>query len=166
MTDQHLRATALASKAWPFEEARKLLERVKGKKQPVKEILFETGYGPSGLPISAPSAKWRAPPWCATPSRPCRTSRRACCASPTTWTACARSRTTSRTRRWCAQHLGRKLTSIPDPFGKYESFGHHNNAMLRRFLDAIRLRLRVRELDGILHFRPLRCGAPQGARML
>ena len=33
------------------------------------------------------------------------------------------------------EHLGRQLTKIPDPFGKYESFGHHNNAMLRRFLD-------------------------------
>src|SRR5215472_18191727 len=34
------------------------------------------------------------------------------------------------------QHLGQPLTRIPDPFGKYESFGHHNNAMLRRFLDG------------------------------
>src|SRR5690606_26291177 len=34
------------------------------------------------------------------------------------------------------QHLGRPLTRVPDPFGKYESFGHHNNAMLRRFLDT------------------------------
>jgi lysyl-tRNA synthetase class 1 len=34
------------------------------------------------------------------------------------------------------QHLQRPLTSVPDPFGKYESFGHHNNAMLRRFLDT------------------------------
>jgi len=33
------------------------------------------------------------------------------------------------------EHLGRQLTKIPDPFGEYESFGHHNNAMLRRFLD-------------------------------
>jgi lysyl-tRNA synthetase class 1 len=33
-------------------------------------------------------------------------------------------------------HLQRPLTSVPDPFGEYESFGHHNNAMLRRFLDT------------------------------
>ncbi|HEU4704762.1 MAG TPA: lysine--tRNA ligase, partial [Sphingomicrobium sp.] len=34
-----------------------------------------------------------------------------------------------------AEHLGRPLTKIPDPFGKHESFAHHNNAMLRMFLD-------------------------------
>jgi lysyl-tRNA synthetase class 1 len=34
------------------------------------------------------------------------------------------------------EHLQRPLTSVPDPFGEYESFGHHNNAMLRRFLDT------------------------------
>ena len=35
-----------------------------------------------------------------------------------------------------AQHLGRSVTAIPDPFGTHESFGHHNNARLRAFLDA------------------------------
>src|SRR3546814_6761388 len=35
-----------------------------------------------------------------------------------------------------AGHLGKPLTRIPDPFGKYESFGHHNNARLRGFLDT------------------------------
>jgi lysyl-tRNA synthetase class 1 len=34
------------------------------------------------------------------------------------------------------EHLQKPLTSVPDPFGQYESFGHHNNAMLRRFLDT------------------------------
>jgi lysyl-tRNA synthetase class 1 len=34
------------------------------------------------------------------------------------------------------EHLQRPLTSVPDPFGQYESFGLHNNAMLRRFLDT------------------------------
>ncbi len=33
------------------------------------------------------------------------------------------------------EYLGKPLTRIPDPFGEYESFAHHNNAMLRRFLD-------------------------------
>jgi lysyl-tRNA synthetase, class I len=43
-----LDAAALTSQAWPFEEARKLVERQK--KSGKSEILFETGYGPSGLP--------------------------------------------------------------------------------------------------------------------
>jgi lysyl-tRNA synthetase (EC 6.1.1.6) len=33
-------------------------------------------------------------------------------------------------------YLQMPLTSVPDPFGTHESFGHHNNAMLRRFLDT------------------------------
>jgi lysyl-tRNA synthetase class 1 len=44
---------ALAAKAWPFEEARKLLVRVEARQkagQAIKGVLFETGYGPSGLP--------------------------------------------------------------------------------------------------------------------
>ena len=34
------------------------------------------------------------------------------------------------------EHLQKPLTRVPDPFGEFESFGHHNNAMLRRFLDT------------------------------
>lgn len=34
------------------------------------------------------------------------------------------------------EHLQQPLTVVPDPFEEYESFGHHNNAMLRRFLDT------------------------------
>src|SRR3954451_20158183 len=51
MTDTHaLRAAAMTSKAWPYEEARKLLKRL-GDRTPDKgHVLFETGYGPSGLP--------------------------------------------------------------------------------------------------------------------
>jgi len=136
MTDQHLRAAALASKAWPFEEARKLLERVKGKKQPVKEVLFETGYGPSGLPHIG------------TFGEVARTSMvrhafetmsdiptRLLCFSDD-MDGLRKVPDNIPNKEMVAQHLGRKLTSIPDPFGKYESFGHHNNAMLRRFLDA------------------------------
>jgi len=51
--DPLLREAALKARAWPFEEARKVLaraERRAAKGQPVNEVLFETGYGPSGLP--------------------------------------------------------------------------------------------------------------------
>ena len=54
MTDAALIAAAQVSKAWPFEEARKLLKRFPQGK-PAKNgqpeaVVFETGYGPSGLP--------------------------------------------------------------------------------------------------------------------
>src|SRR5258707_4188137 len=48
MLSAPLREAAESSKAWPFEEARKLIERLKRFKH--KEVIFETGYGPSGLP--------------------------------------------------------------------------------------------------------------------
>ena len=38
------------AKAWPFEEARKLVKRIGGKAPKKGYVLFETGYGPSGLP--------------------------------------------------------------------------------------------------------------------
>ena len=44
------RALATEAKAWPFEEARKLLARLGGKPPAKGHVLFETGYGPSGLP--------------------------------------------------------------------------------------------------------------------
>ena len=47
-TPDDLRKVAEQSSAWPFEEARKLVARLK--KKPKDEVLFETGYGPSGLP--------------------------------------------------------------------------------------------------------------------
>jgi lysyl-tRNA synthetase, class I len=34
------------------------------------------------------------------------------------------------------ENLQQPLTSVPDPFGEYPSFGDHNNAVLRRFLDT------------------------------
>ena len=47
-TAASLRALAEQSTAWPFEEARKIVARLK--KHPKDEVIFETGYGPSGLP--------------------------------------------------------------------------------------------------------------------
>ena len=45
-----LRDAAMASKAWPYEEARRLLKRYPDGKPGGEAIIFETGYGPSGLP--------------------------------------------------------------------------------------------------------------------
>ena len=45
-----LREAAERSKAWPFEEARKIVARIEKRGDPARGVLFETGYGPSGLP--------------------------------------------------------------------------------------------------------------------
>ena len=131
-----IRDAALSSKAWPFEEARRIAKRY-AKAPPEKGyVLFETGYGPSGLPHIG------------------------------TFGEVARTTMIKRafeeisdipTRLICfsddldgmrkvpgnvpnpemlQEHLQKPLTSVPDPFGTHESFGDHNNAMLRRFLDT------------------------------
>jgi lysyl-tRNA synthetase, class I len=133
--DATLRAAALESKAWPFEEARKLLKRVEKTGQ--KSVLFETGYGPSGLPHIG------------TFGEVARTTmvRRAfelMSDLPTRLLCFSDDMDGMRKipenvpdRKFLEPHLHKPLTVVPNPFGgDYESFGHHNNAMLRRFLDT------------------------------
>jgi lysyl-tRNA synthetase class 1 len=134
MTDD-LRATALASKAWPYEEARKLLKRYPDGKPGNTPIVFETGYGPSGLPHIG------------TFNEVLRTTmvRRAfeeISDAPTALIAFSDDMDGLRkvpdnvpNQAMLRDHLGKPLTRIPDPFGTHESFAHHNNAMLRAFLD-------------------------------
>ena len=126
---------ALQSNAWPFQEARKLLDRLKDGAPAKGYVLFETGYGPSGLPHIG------------TFGEVARTSmvRHAFAQLsdlPTRLFAFSDDMDGLRkvpdnipNREMVAQHLGKPLTKVPDPFGTHESFGHHNNARLRAFLD-------------------------------
>ena len=128
------------SKAWPFEEARKLVKRFPGGKRDANgdlvPVLFETGYGPSGLPHIG------------TFQEVLRTTlvRRAyetlTGGHPTRLIAFSDDMDGLRkvpdnvpNKAVLAEKLGHPLTRIPDPFGKFESFAHHNNAMLCDFLD-------------------------------
>ncbi|MEL0021243.1 MAG: lysine--tRNA ligase [Rickettsiales bacterium] len=126
---------ALKAKAWPFEEARKILKRV-GETVPAKGyVLFQTGYGPSGLPHIG------------TFGEVLRTSmvRRAfqeLSDIPTRLFAFSDDMDGFRSvpdnipqQEMMAEHIGKPLTSVPDPFGTHESFGGHNNARLQAFLD-------------------------------
>jgi lysyl-tRNA synthetase class 1 len=130
------RALAENARAWPFEEARKLLKRFGGKDPAKGYVLFETGYGPSGLPHIG------------TFGEVARTTmiRRAfemLCDIPTKLLCFSDDMDGMRkvpenvpNPAMLREHLQRPLTVVPDPFGEFESFGHHNNAMLRRFLDT------------------------------
>ena len=130
-----LKAAALDSKAWPYEEARKLLKRY-GKGAPTKgHVLFETGYGPSGLPhIGTFNEVLR--------TTMVRHAFEAMSDIPTRLIAFSDDMDGLRkvpdnvpNGAMLAEYLGKPLTRIPDPFGTHESFAHHNNAMLRQFLD-------------------------------
>jgi lysyl-tRNA synthetase, class I len=130
-----LREAALVSKAWPYEEARRLLKRYPQGKPDGSPILFETGYGPSGLPHIG------------TFNEVLRTTmvRRAfeeMSDMPTRLIAFSDDMDGLRkvpdnvpNKEMLSEHLGKPLTQIPDPFGCHESFAHHNNAMLCEFLD-------------------------------
>ncbi len=136
MTETDIHAAAQVSKAWPFEEARKLIKRYPQGKPGGEAVLFETGYGPSGLPHIG------------TFQEVLRTTlvRRAyevlTGGAPTRLVAFSDDMDGLRkvpdnvpNKALLDANLGKPLTRIPDPFGKYESFAHHNNAMLREFLD-------------------------------
>jgi lysyl-tRNA synthetase class 1 len=130
-----LRAAALQSKAWPFEEARKVLARLKGDTPTKGHVLFETGYGPSGLPhIGTFNEVLR--------TTMVRHAFAAMSDIPTRLVAFSDDMDGLRkvpdnvpNPDMLRAHLGRPLSRIPDPFGKFESFAAHNNAMLRDFLD-------------------------------
>ncbi len=62
-------------------------------------------------------------------------------------------------REMLEQHLGQPLTRVPDPFGTHPSFGQHNNARLRAFLDTFGFDYEFASLDRILHFGKIRRGA-------
>lgn len=130
---------ARAARAWPFEEARKLLTRIERMEKDggnKNTVIFETGYGPSGLPHIGTFGE----------------------VARTTWVRHAFEIMTGRRTRLIAfsddmdglrkvpdnvpnpdrlrEHLHKPLTEVPDPFGTHDSFGAHNNARLRAFLDS------------------------------
>jgi lysyl-tRNA synthetase, class I len=130
-----LRDAARISKAWPFEEARKVLKRYPQGKPGGAPIIFETGYGPSGLPhIGTFNEVLR--------TTMVRRAYEAMTGAETKLIAFSDDMDGLRkvpdnvpNHEMLTGYLGKPLTKIPDPFGKFESFAHHNNAMLREFLD-------------------------------
>jgi len=159
LTDQ-----ANAARAWPFEQARALLARVlrvrlsdaerdfaapliaSGKTAEAvaalpalqKAVILETGYGPSGLPhvgtfqevarTTMVRSAFRALTGDAIPTRLISFSddmdglRKAAPNLPN--------------QAMLAEDMGKPLTQVRDPFGTHDSFGAHNNARLRAFLDG------------------------------
>jgi lysyl-tRNA synthetase class 1 len=132
---QDLREMAEKSVAWPFEEARKVVARLK--KKPKDEVIFETGYGPSGLPHLGTFGEVAR-------TTMVRHAFRVLTGDKIKTRLIAFSDDMDGLRKvpdnvpkqeMLAQHLGKPLTQVPDPFGTHGSFGEHNNARLRAFLD-------------------------------
>ncbi|MEZ5778924.1 MAG: lysine--tRNA ligase [Paracoccaceae bacterium] len=131
-----LRDAAMNSKAWPFEEARRVLKRYEKTAPEKGYVLFETGYGPSGLPHIGTFGEVQR-------TTMVRRAFEIISDIPTKLVVFSDDLDGMRkvpdnvpNPEKLREYLQLPLTSVPDPFGKYPSFGDHNNAMLRRFLDT------------------------------
>jgi lysyl-tRNA synthetase, class I len=137
--DPQVRAALGDARAWPFEEARRIrkrLETLAGGAD--KTVIFETGYGPSGLPHIgtfgevARTAMVRHAFEVLTEGK--RKTRLICFSDDMDGLRKVPDNVPN--REMLEQHLDKPLTSVPDPFSSgFPSFAHHNNARLRRFLD-------------------------------
>jgi lysyl-tRNA synthetase class 1 len=136
MSQAAVREAAEASKAWPFEEARRLIARVKRTGQ--KSVLFETGYGPSGLPHIGTFGEVARTTMVRHAFRILTDDKIATrlIAFSDDMDGLRKTPDNIPNRALIEANLGRPLTEVPDPFGEYDSFAAHNNARLRRFLDS------------------------------
>ncbi len=130
------RTLAEEARAWPFVEARKLVARAGGRTPEKGYLLFETGYGPSGLPHIGTFGE-------VVRTTMVRQAFRRLSDIPTRLFCFSDDMDGLRkvpdnipNRDMVAAHLGKPLSRIPDPFGTHESFGAHNNARLQAFLDG------------------------------
>jgi lysyl-tRNA synthetase class 1 len=134
--DPALLDAARTSNAWPFEEARKVVARLE--KTGKTEALFETGYGPSGLPHIGTFGEVARTSMVRHAFRVLTEDR-----IPTRLVAFSDDMDGLRkvpdnvpNKELLAANLNKPLTAVPDPFGTHPSFGEHNNARLRAFLDG------------------------------
>jgi lysyl-tRNA synthetase class 1 len=132
---QSLRELAGQSKAWPFEEARKIVERLK--KRPKDEVIFETGYGPSGLPHIGTFGEVARTTMVRHAFRVLTDDRikTRLIAFSDDMDGLRKVPDNIPNKEMVSNYLNKPLTRVPDPFGTHPSFGEHNNARLRAFLD-------------------------------
>ena len=125
----------LTAKSWPFVEARKILEKINGKCPSKGYVLFETGYGPSGLPHIGTFGEVAR-------TTMVRFAFQQLSDIPTKLIAFSDDLDGLRkipsnvpNQELLKIHIDKPLTSVPDPFELYASFGDHNNNMLQDFLN-------------------------------
>ena len=124
--------------AWPFVEAKKILRERKNFIEKKGKIILQTGYGPSGLPhigtfgevarttmvVNALNQLTDLPKEIITFSDDMDGLRKIPENVPN--------------KEILSDNLHKPLTSVPDPFEKFKSFGEHNNEMLKKFLNKFK----------------------------
>ncbi|HEY8696235.1 MAG TPA: lysine--tRNA ligase [Rhizomicrobium sp.] len=132
------RELAFKGHAWPFEEARKVvvrIERHRAKGHTVEGVVFETGYGPSGLPHIGTFGEVARTTWVRRAFEAMSEVKTRLISFSDDMDGLRKVPGNVPNQEMLARHLGQPLTSVPDPFGTHESYGAHNNARLRAFLD-------------------------------
>src|SRR5438128_877816 len=135
-TAASLRELAENSNAWPFEEAKKMVARLK--KRPKDEVIFETGYGPSGLPHIGTFGEVARTTMVRHAFRVLTDDevKTRLIAFSDDMDGLRKVPDNVPNRDMMASHLGKPLSRVPDPFSnEHPSFGAANNARLRTFLD-------------------------------
>ena len=129
---------SIISKAWPFEEARRILRRIKGTAPKKGYVLFETGYGPSGLPhIGTFGEVMRTSMVKRAFEQISDIPTKLICFSDD-MDGLRKVPMNIPNSELLQADLNLPLTKVRDPFGKYSSFAEYNNAKLREFLDQFK----------------------------
>ena len=125
------------AKAWPFAEARNVIKRLeKSDDDGVRPVVFETGYGPSGLPHIGTFGEVVRTSMVrlAFEVLTGRKTRLICFSDDMDGFRKVPDNVPN--RDMLADYIDQPLTMVPDPFGEHPSFGAHNNARLCAFLDS------------------------------
>ncbi|MBQ7524109.1 MAG: lysine--tRNA ligase, partial [Alphaproteobacteria bacterium] len=122
------------TRSWAFEEARKLAERIERLGR--GEAVLETGYGPSGLPHIGTFGEVLRTTFVMRAFKNLTAKDAKIIVFSDDMDGLRKVPKNVPKQEMLEANLEKPLTSVPDPFDEYESFAHHNNAMLRRFLDS------------------------------
>ena len=130
---------ALKSNAWPFQEAQALVKRLESRVSNLESgkdyVLFETGYGPSGLPHIGTFGEVARTTMVRHAFEKMSGMKTKLFAFSDDMDGLRKVPDNLPNQEMIAANIGKPLTSIPDPFGTHESFGQHMNAELCKFLD-------------------------------
>lgn len=126
---------AIKSNTWPFLEAKRILDHIGGKTPNKGYVLFETGYGPSGLPHIGTFAEVLRSIMVQEAFKQLSDIPTKLICFSDDMDGLRKTPTNIPNQEMVTAHMNMPLTSVPDPFGEYESYGHYMNAKLRSFLD-------------------------------
>lgn len=127
----------LKSKSWPFEEAKKIYNKIQKTTPKKGYVLFETGYGPSGLPHIGTFGEVVRTSYVMNAFNkiaPNIKTKMICVSDDID--ALRKVPDNIPNQELIKANLGRPLTSVPDPFNTHQSFGQHMNSRLISFLDS------------------------------